>query len=269
MRRLSIALGLAAGLAAAIAACNGKSPTAPNPLPPPSEPITYSLGGRVTEPVNVPVDGASVTVMDGPYKGKSSITDASGGYLLVGIGGTVTVQVTRSDYTSSIRQITVSQAILVDFEIKPVTPHADVSGAWTATFEPNSTCPHLTRPDSRTYRASIAQYGAQLAVTLSGATFARPPQLAGTIHGRNVSLVLPGGSCAFYCYYGPIDPPAVLETITADQFLAIAGVVTATAAPTSIAGTLSGEFTLTKNATPPFDVLATCANEQHRVTFTR
>ena len=65
------------------------------------------------------------------------------------------------------------------------------------------------------------------------------------------------------------DVPTVIEAIAADQFLAISGVVTATAGPTSIAGTLSGEFTLTKNAKPPFDVLATCSNEQHRVTFTR
>jgi hypothetical protein len=257
MKRLSSVLGFAAGLAAAIAACNGKSPTAPNPLPPPSDqPVTYSLGGRVTEPVNVPVEGASVTIMDGPYKGKSSITDGGGGYLLSGIEGTSTVQITKSDYTPTIQQIRVTQATLVDFEITPVSPHTDVNGAWTVTFEPNSTCPHLTKPDSRKYRASIVQQGAQLAVTLSGAGFMTPPE-PGTIHGSNMSLVLPGGSCAFYCYYGPIDPPAVVEAIAA------------TARPTSIAGTLSGEFTLTKNATPPFDVLGTCANEQHRVTFTR
>lgn len=268
MKRFSIALGLAVGLAAAIAACNGRNPTAPNPLPPPpAQPDTLSLAGQITEPVNVPVDGASVTIVDGPYKGKSSTTDSGGNYSLFGVEGTFTVQVSKSGYASWTQEIKVTQSTFVNFQIAPIVPHASVSGSWTVTFEPNPTCPDLTKADFRKYRASIVQQGAQLGVTLSGATFATPPQLAGAIHGPNVSIMLPGG-CGYYCYGAP-DVPTVIEAIAADQFLAISGVVTATAGPTSIAGTLSGEFTLTKNAKPPFDVLATCSNEQHRVTFTR
>jgi hypothetical protein len=99
MKRLSIALSLAAGLAAAFAACDDRGPIAPSRLPPASsEPAIYSLGGLVTEPVDVGVDGATVTVMDGSAKGVSSITEGGGSYSLSGVGGTFTVQVTKDGY---------------------------------------------------------------------------------------------------------------------------------------------------------------------------
>jgi hypothetical protein len=268
MKRFSIALGIAVGLVA-FAACDGRSPTSPNAVPPTAPLAIYSLGGLVTEPVNVPVEGATVTVLDGAAKGTSSITDPGGGYSLTGVEGTFTVQITKDGYTSATRQVTVPQTISAHFEIMPLTPQANISGAWTVTFEPHRTCPDLPKADFRKYRASIVQHGAQLEVTLSGATFATPPQLAGTIHGTTMSLVLPGG-CTYYRYcYSGFQAPPVLESIAANQFLAISGLVTATAGRASLAGTLNGEFTLTKNATPPFDVLTTCSNEQHPVTFTK
>jgi hypothetical protein len=221
----------------------------------------------VTEPVSVPVERATVTVVDGPSKGTSSVTDPGGGYSLTGVEGTFSVRINKDGYTSTTKQVTVPQTISADFEITPLTPHANIAGTWTVTFAPHPTCPDFGRADVRRYRASIVEQGAHLAVTLSGA-FAMPPQLEGTIHGANMSLVLPGG-CDYYCYDGPTRAPAVFETVAANQFLAISGLVTATVGPTSIAGTLNGVFTLTKNANPPFAIIATCSNEQHRVTFTR
>jgi Carboxypeptidase regulatory-like domain len=269
MKRLSIALSLAAGLAAAFAACDDRGPIAPSRLPPASsEPAIYSLGGLVTEPVDVGVDGATVTVMDGSAQGVSSITEGGGRYSLSGVGGTFTVQVTKDGYTSSTKQVTVPQATSLHFEIAPLAPHANVSGAWTVTFEPHRTCPDLTRSDVMKYRASIVQQGALLEVALSGATFLTPPQLAGTIRGGNISIALPQG-CDFYCYYGPPLPSAVTEILGGNQFLAISGQITATASRSSIAGTLNGQFALMRSATAPFNVFASCSNENHRVTFTR
>ena len=92
--------------------------------------------------------------------------------------------------------------------------------------------------NARTYRASIAQQGADLSIALSGATFATPPQLTGTIHDLNVSIDLPSG-CDFYCYYGPSSPPAVIENLGGNQFLAISGQITARVGRTSITGTLT------------------------------
>ena len=64
------------------------------------------------------------------------------------------------------------------------------------------------------------------------------PQLTGTIHDLDVSIDLPSG-CDFYCYYGPSSPPAVIENLGGNQFLAISGQITARVGRTSITGTLT------------------------------
>jgi hypothetical protein len=144
----------------------------------------------------------------------------------------------------------------------------NISGNWRVTFEPTSGCPSPLAGNVRTYRASIVQQSAQLSITLSGATFVTPPQLTGTIHGLDVSIDLPGG-CDFYYCYSPTSPPAVIENLGGNQFLAIWGGITARVGQSSIAGALVGEFALMNSATPPFEILASCSSEQHRVTFTR
>lgn len=265
MKRSSIAFGMAISLAAVIGACDGRSPTSPNGVP--SQPI-YSLTGIVTEPVGVPVEGATVTVVDGTFKGKSSGTDATGHYTLIGVEGSFTVRVDKDGYTSATKPVTVPQILALDVEITPLAISGNISGNWNVTFEPHSSCLSLLNVDARKYRASIVQQDAQLTIALSGAAFATPPILTGTIHDLNVSIELPSG-CAFYCYYGPSPAPTIIENLGNNRFLAISGQITATVDRSSISGTLSGDFALMKQATPPFDILVTCGNPHHQVTFTR
>jgi hypothetical protein len=266
MKGTSIAFGIAVSLATIVGACDGRSPTTPNPLPS-SRPI-YSLTGFVTEPVGVAVEGAAVAVLDGPHKGKSTTTDGAGSYALIGVDGGFTIQVTKDGYEPTSKGVTVTQSLTLDVEIRPSAINRNISGNWTVTFEPQSGCPSPLIGNVRTYRASIVQQSAELSITLSGATFATPPQLSGTIHDLDVSIDLPSG-CDFYCYYGPSSPPAVIENLGGNQFLAIWGQIRARVNRTSINGTLSGEFALMKSATPPFEILASCSNVQHRVTFTK
>ena len=61
MNRSSVVFGIAISVAAIVGACDGRSPTSPNRVAPATQPI-YSLTGIVTEPVGVPVEGATVTV---------------------------------------------------------------------------------------------------------------------------------------------------------------------------------------------------------------
>jgi Carboxypeptidase regulatory-like domain len=265
MKGTFIAFGIAVSVATIFGACDGRSPATPNPLPS-SQPI-YSLTGVVTEPVAVPVEGAVVAVLDGPHKGKSTTTDRAGTYALIGVDGGFTIQVTKDGYASAAKGVTVTQSLSLDVEITPLGL-GNISGNWTVTFEPSSGCPSPLIGNVRTYRASIVQQGAQLTIALSGATFATPPQLTGTIHDLNVSIDLPSG-CDFYCYYGPSSPPAVIENLGGNQFLAIWGQITARVGRTSITGDLSGEFALMNSARPPFEILASCGSVQHRVTFTR
>jgi len=266
MRSTWIAFGIAVSLATIVAACDGRNAARPTPLP---TQVTYSLTGYVTEPVDVPVAGAVITVQDGPHKGKASITDRAGSYALNGVDGGFTVQVAKDGYEPAWRGVTVPQTVALDVQITPLPLSDSVNGNWTVTFEPEAGCPNQLAGNVRTYRANIVQHGAQLGITLSGPTFAAPPaEFGGSIQGQDVSMYLPDG-CDFYCYYGPSGPPEVIEVLGANQFLAISGQITATAGPSSINGTLSGTFALTTSATPPFSNLATCSGERHRVTFTR
>jgi hypothetical protein len=264
MKRSSIVVGIAVALAAVVVACDDHNPTSPNPV---SAPRTYSLTGIVTEPTDVAVEGATVTVIDGTYKGKSSVTDSAGVYTLIGVDGSFNVQVEKGGYAPTTKAVTVPQTLALDIQITPLPIDRNISGNWTVTFEPHScdTSPSVT---PRTYRASIVQQGAALSIALSGATFVTPPQLNGTIHDLDVTIDLPSG-CDFYCYYGPSNAPAVLENLGGNQFLGISGGVTATVGRSGISGTLDGEFSLMRNATPPFDIFATCRSSQHYVTFKR
>lgn len=266
MRGTFIAFGVAAALAT-VAACDDGSPTFPNAVQPSGIPTT-SLTGVVSEPVGVAVEAATVTVADGPYKGKSTVTYRDGSYALIGVEGGFTVQVTKEGYESVARGVTVPPARTLDVEIRPLSITGDISGNWNITFQPNPGCPGALA-GARTYRASIVQHGADLSIGLSGATFVKPPQLSGTIRDLSVSINLPDG-CNYYCYYyGPSSPPEVIERLDGNQFLAISGQITATVTRLSIVGGLNGSFALMRSPTPPFDFLATCSGVSHRVTFTR
>jgi Carboxypeptidase regulatory-like domain len=268
MKRASIVFGLAASVAALVGACDDRSPTSPNRVAPPGSPV-YSLTGVVTEPVGVPVEGATVTVADGPHKGTSSFTDSAGHYALIGVDGSFTVQVDKDGYASSTKPVTVPQILTLDVEITALATSASIGGIWTVTFEPDSGCPSPFNLYARKYLVQIDQQGVQLTITFSGADFMNGNQLGGTIHGLRVSIELPSSRDCFYCYYGPAAPPALIENLGGNQFLAIWGQITATVGRSSITGTLSGDFALMRSATPPLDIVATCTNANHRVTFTK
>ena len=95
------------------------APLTPNPVRPSAIPV-YSLTGVVTEPVAVAVEGAAVTVLDGPHKGKSTVTDAAGSYALIGVDGGFTIQVTKDGYASEAKGVTVPLSLTLDVEIRPL-----------------------------------------------------------------------------------------------------------------------------------------------------
>ena len=108
MKGTSIAFGIAVSLATIVGACDDGNPTPENTVRPSAIPV-HSLTGVVTEPVAVAVEGAAVTVLDGPYKGKSTITDGAGSYALIGLEGGFTIQVTKDGYASEARGVTYLQ----------------------------------------------------------------------------------------------------------------------------------------------------------------
>jgi Carboxypeptidase regulatory-like domain len=125
MKRWSLACRIAVSLAAVVGACDDGNPTSPDRFQ--SRPV-YALTGVVTEPVGVPVEDATVTVLDGPHQSKSDHTDSAGHYTLIGVDGGFSVQAFKDGYASATKPVTVSQSVELDIEITPLAVSGNISG---------------------------------------------------------------------------------------------------------------------------------------------
>ena len=263
MKAVSIAFGLAASVVVVAGACNGHSPTSPGDL----APTVYSLSGLVTEPIGVPLAGVSVTVTDGPAKGKSSATDGNGRYVLVGVEGGFTVDISKEGYATASKPVTVPQMLELDVELTPLVPRINISGKWTVTFEPG--CQDFLAEDVREVQrvhrsarcgARSRALGGDVCDPAAADGNDRFPQHLDRSARRQLRVVL--------LLLRSDGTPGIVERIAANQFLVISGVITATAGQSSLTGNLDGQMTITRTATQPFDVVATCT-KRHQVTFTK
>src|SRR5437867_606603 len=95
----------------AVSACGGShgAPTTPTATrvttPPPTPAANVTLGGRVTESAPTPttgIDGAVVTISDGPNAGRSAITSVFGFYSIPDLQpGAFTVTIDADDYVGT------------------------------------------------------------------------------------------------------------------------------------------------------------------------
>ncbi len=252
LRFLNAALIVAIGCW--ISACDG-GPTHPSSMP---APVTaFTLGGAVTEPGDLPVIGAKLTVMTGTPNEQFAFSGAGGRYLFHGLSGPQTVSVTADGYTPVTMQVTVDRNLTVDVAIAPAVAPAEIGGRWRATLDA-SKCPSPSAVDrTRTYQAVIAQQGAHFTVDFSGATFVGRTQFAGLVRGNRVTFSL-----------GDWDKPGLMEQLGESQFLSISGDVAATADASSIKGTLDVVVAIGETPTGPFQDV-TCGPADYRITFQR
>src|SRR5262249_43699433 len=111
---------LAVALALALPACDGSS-SPNNPTPTPATP-TWTLSGSVIslENVDIAINGATVTVLDGPSANRSAMTDADGRFTLANLQqGGFTVRVSANGYQSVSRGITLTRNTFMDFGLRP------------------------------------------------------------------------------------------------------------------------------------------------------
>ena len=223
---------------------------------------TFILAGRVTAPVGVGVNGATVEVISGPPN--QATTNSNGFYELFGMGGTVILRVSKTDYFDEKRTVTMSADQSLDVEITPSVAPADVAGTYRATFTASASCTSLPAElKTRTYTARIDQDGVRLLITLSGASFVTMKNtFPGGVFGNTVTFNIGGDGFYDYAYYGA----TVREVLPSGQILGISGTVTATVTPQSISGPVAGRFTVTLKT----DGLVTyCSENDNRVVFTR
>jgi hypothetical protein len=141
---------------------------------------TYRLSGTVLES-GLPLDRASVVVVEGHGSGLATETDALGHYRLYGVRGDVAVRVSKAGYVSVTKAITVTAHDQLDFpDLAQVNAVGTLAGAYTLTLTASSNCPTTSSlftpalPDyarRRSYAAVITQNGPVLNVAASGADF--------------------------------------------------------------------------------------------------
>ena len=244
-------------------------------LRPPLVPSQTKLGfvmGYVLEPGAVPVGNVQIMVADGPFKGRSAVSDnITGLYEIRDVDGEFTLTFQKPGYTTTTVHVNVG-IVQINAEIVPLTM-ADVSGNWRARFKPSPKCGQVTGAgtiaaiDFVEYGASIAQRGARLEITLSGGGLVTPAHFGGTIQGTAVSVTIPP-PCDYYCT-GSTPPPVILSKLPDGHYLMVGGLVAATLKQNSFAGTLDGMFALTSSAPPPYDFIGVCQAPEHQVTFSR
>jgi len=172
--RIARTLALSA-LVATMASCDSETPSRPTPAPTPatSAPVVRSLYGSVTEPVRVEVEGATVTIVDGPGRGRSTQSGPGGQYefLDVGEGRRLTLETAKDGYRSRVDSVELTSAVMeLDIELLPTTPPAQFGPTYRATFSaPLQNCGFLPSGSfRRTYLARITQRGAGVGIAFSG-----------------------------------------------------------------------------------------------------
>lgn len=157
-------------------------PTSPAPAPAPPNPNAITIAGSVQDRAWRPLSGARVEVLDGPDAGLSTLTDAKGGFRLVGEFDPST----RFRATSSQHR---ERTLVLPARCAPCNPNwwlyfsldteaasVDLAGEYSLTFVADPAC--TTLPEEfrqRTYPATVRPNGpdiaAQFRVSLSGGSF--------------------------------------------------------------------------------------------------
>jgi len=249
---------LAVCLGVSLAAC-GANPAKPTNA---SGQIVTKLSGTITEPVGMPILNAKVTVMAGTPSQRSAVTAVNGTFLMLAVSGPQTVAISADGYGTVTRQITIEREFVLDVELQPLVPTADIAGDWQATFEADPSCSKILPPVAlaRRYRVTFTQQGVSLTVRFSGADFVGNATFSGSVHADRVRASLGEWAVA-----GPV------ERVAENQFVMLWGDLSLKAAQSFMEGKLDGDIAAGDQLSSFSGGVmgATCSSTSHHVTFRR
>jgi hypothetical protein len=233
---------------------------------------TFRLTGRISDG-SLPLDGVTLTVIEGTGKGLTNVTDGSGAYALYGVAGRVTLHAKKGGFKNSIEEIDVSRNRELDFEMRFDGERGALTGTYTLQLEatPCVSLPENTR--KRTYTANVQQHGSRVTVKLDGADFivsnGRGDHFAGSV-GADGKVTFAIGDAYYYFYYGYfLGEFDLVERIDSSALLVV-GTVNATSTSAGISGVLNGLVALAQGTTVPFTrVTASCVSSSHRFEMRR
>jgi hypothetical protein len=217
---------------------------------------TFVVRGTVSDG-GFGLPGAQVQISNGIGAGQSTTTDPSGRYALYGAAGSVTLDVTFTDYQSQTQTVDVSGDTTTDFSLSVIGNRPDISGPWRLTFTASPACTDL--PDDarvRTYPMSIQLTGpavhATLKLTASGWPLTDTVLIDGQFFSQSLTLIFPTDS---------FDGPEVYEHLAGGQSFTLEGHASATYVAGRFDGLLDGTVRVFNTAT--FQGTA-CVQADHR-----
>jgi hypothetical protein len=83
---------------------------------------TFTLSGTVEDLNHLPLVGASVAIVSGPWQNHGTTTDVAGNYQISGVSGTMTVMAGRSGYVSSEASLRLTSDQQLNFSLVPELP---------------------------------------------------------------------------------------------------------------------------------------------------
>lgn len=100
---------------------------------------TFTLTGSVREGVPttfVVIQGATITIQDGPYAGRTTTTDSNGAYQIDGLTGSMNVTAAKSGYNSTTSSVNLSSNQTLNFNLNP--PNVTVDETFTGSVDGGS-----------------------------------------------------------------------------------------------------------------------------------
>jgi hypothetical protein len=254
---------------------------------------TGILAGHITQ-AGLPVVGATIQVVGGPYAGRSTTSDGSGFYRFYGIVGDLQIRVSKDGYTDLTKVITVSPFATprrdqtLDFDMSLAGTPVALAGTYLVTLRASAACGGKLPSDAmvRNYTAMITQVGERLTVALGGATFGSDSHgvpvnsFIGRLQPGSIQFSI-GSLGAFYYYYyyyaptwGVIERLAHAQTglwgVSSNDFLALAGTVTAFITQSStLSATLNGIVSMQAPSGNSYRTLTSCKAPDHQLILVR
>jgi hypothetical protein len=225
--------------------------TATQPQPPMS-----TLWGRVTEGgFGLPQATVEVTASWGR---NSATTDSNGNYTGLKAWGDVTLRAQKEGFSTQVKQLTVEQNQVVNFELQRVETPGDPQGVYTLVITSSPSCTALP-PEvmQRNYVARIVRTQDDLVVSVLRADSVEVGKFTGTRDGSTVWFKVEG----------------LGESLPADKLLSYDGTATGTVGDRTIVAAFDGtvrvfgywDFYLNEDPLP----LAQCQAKDHRLEFVR
>ena len=205
----------------------GPSPTpAPAPIPTP-QPTPSGLNGHVQDTAFRPLGGARVEVLDGPQKGTSTASDATGSFTIAGnFDSTTRFGASLDGYVEAIAtwtQCATCPRPWLSFTLGVTTPPVSVAGDYTVTFIAAPSCTGVPAElQTRAYPATMAARPAP-PNTPGGTTFALTLNEGTFLPGYDNMWVGVAGNVVTLWFGG--HGPGIVEQVASNTYLGFDGAI--------------------------------------------